>query len=69
MRRVTSLLSVAGVLGLGSLGAVADDKESPKAKEAGVSVLEGKVKDIDGKDVDLKSFLGKAVLVINVASQ
>ena len=33
------------------------------------AVLKGTAKDIDGKDVDLKSFLGKVVLVTNVASQ
>ena len=44
------------------LGLRADDK-TPK------SVLDFKVKDIDGKDVDLGAFKGKTLLVVNVASQ
>jgi glutathione peroxidase len=33
------------------------------------SALDFKVKDIDGKDVDLAAFKGKALLVVNVASK
>jgi glutathione peroxidase len=53
---LAALFSVSAILGLR-----ADDK-APK------SVLDFKVKDIDGKDVDLGSFKGKTLLVVNVAS-
>ena len=35
----------------------------------GAEVLDHKVKDIDGKEVDLKKYKGKVVLVVNVASE
>jgi glutathione peroxidase len=56
--------SVIGLLTgiLFAAGIAADDK-------AATSVLQFKVKDIDGKDVDLKSYQGKTLLVVNVASQ
>jgi glutathione peroxidase len=54
---LAAALSLSAILGLR-----ADDK-APK------SVLDFKVKDIDGKDVDLGAFKGKTLLVVNVASQ
>lgn len=39
----------------------------PSTRPAGV--LDHVVKDIDGKDVDLSTFKGKAVLIVNVASK
>ena len=42
----------------------ADDKAN-----AGGGPLQFKVKDIDGKDVDLAQYKGKAVLIVNVASK
>src|SRR6185295_8616955 len=41
-------------------------KEKPLAKDA--QVLMFKVKDIDGKEVDLAQYKGKVVLIVNVAS-
>jgi glutathione peroxidase len=38
-------------------------------EKAGKSVLDFKVKDIEGKEVDLSSFKGKTLLFVNVASQ
>ncbi len=38
-------------------------------KKAPMTPLDFVVKDIDGKDLDLKSLRGKAVLVVNVASE
>ena len=54
---LTAALSASAILGLR-----ADDK-APK------SVLDFKVKDIDGKEVDLGAFKGKTLLVVNVASK
>ena len=39
------------------------------AAENGTSVLDFKMKDIDGKDVKLKQYKGKVLLVVNVASK
>src|SRR5262245_39130976 len=35
----------------------------------GAKITDHKVKDIDGKEVDLKSYEGKVLLVVNVASK
>ena len=40
----------------------------PEAKQE-TPVLSGTVKSIDGKDIDLSSYAGQVVLVVNVASQ
>jgi glutathione peroxidase len=48
-----------------SQGPQADDKG--KAKKA--PALQFKVADIDGKEVDLKGYLGKVLLIVNVASE
>ncbi len=40
-----------------------------KAFAFGTSVLTHKVKDIDGKDVDLADYKGKVVLIVNTASK
>ena len=40
-----------------------------KKKQKPKTALEFKVKNIDGKPVDLRKFLGKVVVVVNVASQ
>lgn len=49
---------------------LADDKKEEAVPAAPVSpmVLAYTVKDIDGKDVDLASFKGQVVLIVNVAS-
>lgn len=44
-------------------------KEEPKAELPEDSLYKLKVKDIDGKEVDLKTYQGKVVLVVNVASK
>src|SRR2546430_9281793 len=40
-----------------------------KQEKAPASVLDFKVKDIDGKDVNLADYKGKVVLIVNVASK
>ena len=56
---------VAGLLGLSLVTAAfaADKGDQP------MSALAFKMKDIDGKDVDLSQYKGKVVLFVNVASQ
>lgn len=54
-----------GLLTLGLLGAVALAEGEKQAR----SVHDFKLKDIDGKEVELATFKGKALLVVNVASQ
>jgi glutathione peroxidase len=46
-------------------------KEPAKAKKEGepASPLDFKLKDIDGKDIDLSQYKGKVVLLVNVASK
>jgi glutathione peroxidase len=74
MNRI-SLLAVAGLVLAG--GAVAWAARAPKPdviKEptrapAQASVLDFKVKDIDGKDAELSKYKGKVVLIVNVASR
>ncbi len=40
-----------------------------KSDEKGAGVLSGKVKSLAGKEVDLSSYAGKVVLIVNVASK
>jgi glutathione peroxidase len=48
----------------------ANDKPAAAKPQASAgSVLDYKVKDIDGKDVDLSKYKGRVVLIVNVASQ
>ncbi len=49
-------------------GLVAEDK-AEKDKKGARSVLDFKVKDIDGKEVNLDSFKGKTLILVNVASR
>jgi glutathione peroxidase len=50
--------------------AAAKDKEKPKTEaKAADSIHAFKVKDIEGKEVELSAFRGKVVMVVNVASQ
>ena len=60
----------AGILGAQTAAAFADD-ESPKEKseKAPKSVLDFKMKDIDGKEVPLSTFKGKTLIIVNVASK
>jgi glutathione peroxidase len=74
MKRI-SLLAVAGlVLASGAVAIAAAPANKDKVKEptkapAQASVLDFKVKDIDGKDADLSKYKGKVVLIVNVASK
>ena len=43
--------------------------KDPTAEPAKASPLDQKVKDIDGKDVDLAQYKGKVVMLVNVASK
>jgi glutathione peroxidase len=59
---------------VGTLGCSAEAKEpststTPAATAAAAKPLEGSVTDIDGKAVDLKSYRGSALLIVNVASE
>ena len=49
--------------------AVADVIKEPTAVTATNSPLDHKVKDIDGKEVDLAQYKGKVVMLVNVASK
>lgn len=49
--------------------AVADVIKDPTPQPAKASPLDQKVKDIDGKDVDLAQYKGKVVMLVNVASK
>ncbi len=60
IRRLIALSAPALLIGL-AMTSQADDKKT--------SVLEYKVKDIDGKDVDLAKYKGDVLLVVNTASQ
>ena len=53
---VPALLAFAGVIGVA------------RAAEKANSVLDFKVKDIDGKEVDLSKFKGEVLLIVNTAS-
>jgi len=49
--------------------AVVCSLEPGNAQEKAVTPLNGKMKGIDGKDIDLAQYRGKVVLVVNVASR
>jgi glutathione peroxidase len=57
------VLSAVPLLYLASFAKAADDSAKPK------SVLDFKMKDIDGKDVDLSQYKGDVLLVVNTASK
>jgi glutathione peroxidase len=61
IRVVMSVCAVALIAAIFS-NAGAEEKEVPKA-------LDFTVKSLDGKEVDLKDYEGKVVLIVNVASQ
>ena len=62
---LTSFAALTAVLTLAS-AAIVSAKDDPKKP---ASVLDFHVKDIDGKDVDLAKYQGKALLIVNTASQ
>jgi glutathione peroxidase len=59
------LATLAALLVLSS-AAIVSAQDSPKKP---TSVLDFRVKDIDGKDVDLAKYKGKVLLIVNTASQ
>jgi glutathione peroxidase len=66
--RLCLLASLAGATALLALAPFAAVSASDSGKKA-TSVLDFHAKDIDGKDVDLASFKGKVLLIVNTASQ
>lgn len=60
-----SVLMTAAFFGAVALGG----DETKSAKPAGNSVYEFKVKDIDGKEVNLSKYKGDVLLIVNVASE
>jgi len=64
-RRLVLSLACAPILMLG-LAAHAQDKDKDKKP---MSVLDFKVKDIDGKDVELAKYKGDVLLIVNTASK
>lgn len=67
--------ALAGALTFGAAQAAdqnagaAPQAQSTESGKKSVSVLCYKMKDIDGKDVDLATYKGKVVLIVNVASK
>ncbi len=62
---VSALALLAGLLALAPLAVVRAADDAKKK----TSVLEFKVKDIDGKEVDLAKYKGSVLLIVNTASQ
>jgi glutathione peroxidase len=62
--KALSFVAAALVLAVGI-----DGVQVGNGQEKAMSPLTGKMKSIDGKDLDLASFKGKVVLVVNVASR
>jgi glutathione peroxidase len=63
-------ISGAAIAAVLSFGFAASARASGGEQDAKVdSVLDFKMKNIDGKEVDLAQFKGKVILVVNVASQ
>jgi glutathione peroxidase len=65
LHRVVVVLAGLAILGMLDQSRGADDKGDKQVPPA----LNFKMKSLDGKDVDLSTFQGKVVLVVNVASQ
>ncbi len=63
--RTTVVCLLAGLLAVVVASARADSKGDTKVG----NVLDHKMKDIDGKDVDLSQYKGKVVMIVNVASK
>jgi glutathione peroxidase len=63
--RTTVVCLLAGLLAFAPAMARADSKGDSKV----ASVLDHKMKGIDGKDVDLSQYKGKVVMIVNVASK
>jgi glutathione peroxidase len=63
--RTTVVCLLAGLLALAPAAARADSKGDKKVG----SVLDHKMKDIDGKEIELSQYKGKVVMIVNVASK
>ncbi|MGA2324037.1 MAG: glutathione peroxidase [Sedimentisphaerales bacterium] len=66
-RQLLCLLPVIALLSVASGGEV--KKESPKKEMHMTDIYDFKVADIDGNDVNLADYKGKALLIVNVASK
>lgn len=62
------VIAATSTLVLSLSAVIADDKPRDEAKKT-PAALDFKMKTLDGKDVDLSQYLGKVVLVVNVASK
>ena len=62
---VSALAGLATIVALAPLAVVSAADDGKKA----ASVLDFKVKDIDGKEVDLTKYKGNVLLIVNTASQ
>jgi glutathione peroxidase len=67
IRLLPALVLAAG--GFAALAAEEGGKEKKPEASAAKTVLDFKVKDIDGKDVDLTKYKGHVIMVVNVASK
>lgn len=69
--RMTQSVLVAFVIALGLIAAASaeEKKKDEQPKKETPAVLKFKVKDIDGKEVDLSTYAGKTILIVNVASK
>ena len=65
MIKLMLVVGVGAMMAYVAASVVAADEKA----NAGAGPLQFKVKDIDGKDVDLAQYKGKAVLIVNVASK
>src|SRR4051812_29802077 len=74
-RIITVLALAAAVVGIGmATSAGAQDKPAtaaptPPTAAAKADVFKFKMKNIDGKEVDLSQYAGKVILMVNVASK
>jgi len=68
-RRESMRLTVALLTGLLVLAPTAARAEEKKGDKKVAPALNFKMKDIDGKDVDLSKYQGKVVMIVNVASE
>lgn len=68
MLKAISAGLLALTLAMMSAGVIAQTATAP-ATQKGDSVLQHKMNDIDGKEVDLASYKGKVLLMVNVASK
>jgi glutathione peroxidase len=68
MLRVLTLLTATALVSCFLCAASAEEKDQEKEKET-PKALDFTVKSLDGKEVDLKDYEGKVILIVNVASQ